>query len=361
MRNSEEIQQLLAYFKTKHHGELSYDEAAINATYKNNTEEQSLPIKILSVIGGILSSLAFMGFLFLTRLYENEYGLLVMGILCIIGAVLINKLYDKIILDTISVASYLMGFVLLGVAFSQFEMELNAIALLFIIIGFASYFVAQNYILSFISTLIITGSIISLILLNDYYSFYYGFIAIQALILLFLFNNEAIIINAHSGLNKLYYPIRTGIFCTLIACLIGMKYLIYFHFSGVLPTSELFIWASIIVFYAAIGFVVFKLMKLLKIQKTLQQGLLYFMSLLILIPMGFSLPILGAFFLLLMSFQSNYKLGIVVGIIAFIYFVCQFYYDLNLTLLTKSLLMMANGLLFIILYALTYNKLKSND
>ena len=99
MSDKKDIKELLDYLQTTEKKSLDFDEDAIVAAYQKNNDNQSLPIKILSIFGGILASFAFLGFLFIAGLYDTKIGLLMFGILFIAGAIWINKKYDKIIID----------------------------------------------------------------------------------------------------------------------------------------------------------------------------------------------------------------------------------------------------------------------
>ena len=57
------------------------------------------------------------------------------------------------------------------------------------------------------------------------------------------------------------------------------------------------------------------------------------------------------------AIAAGFFLATVLAIIALIYFVSRYYYDLNLTLLTKSIVMMVSGVLFLIAFALLRKKL----
>ena len=63
MRNKENIKGILDYFQATQEKALDFDEVAIATAYQKNNDNQSLPIKIVTVFGGILASLAFLGFL----------------------------------------------------------------------------------------------------------------------------------------------------------------------------------------------------------------------------------------------------------------------------------------------------------
>ncbi len=95
MRNKENIKELLNYLQTAEDKELQFDEDAIVIAYQKNSDNQSMTIKILSVFGGLLASLAFLGSLFIAGLYNSEFGLLIFVTICIAGALWLKKDYDQ--------------------------------------------------------------------------------------------------------------------------------------------------------------------------------------------------------------------------------------------------------------------------
>lgn len=72
------------------------NEKTILEEYNTQGENKSsLVIKILSIFGGFLATLAFIRFLANARLYNSEFGLL-FGIGFIIFTIWLNKVYDKL-------------------------------------------------------------------------------------------------------------------------------------------------------------------------------------------------------------------------------------------------------------------------
>ena len=356
MSNKENIQEILDYLQATEEKRLNFDNEAIVTEYQKNNGTHSLAIKILSVFGGILASLAFEGFLFIAGLYDSETGLLILGTIFIAGAIYTSKkLNKKIILDTIIVSSFAIGFLLLSFAFADMNMNANAICVLFIVIALLAIIIAQNYILSFISTLIISGSILSLIVSNNSYEFIHIYIAAFIAIIAYFFLNEAKIIKSNNLFSKLYKPIKTGLAFSFLAGLafVGKK--------GLLPISTDYIWISSLVTISAVIYLLRNLFEVLNINKTQHKVGIYIFAILALLPTAFSPAISGAILLILLSFYVNYKTGLVLGIVAFIYFISQYYYDLNLTLLTKSILLFSSGVLFIVIYFFTHKKLTTNE
>ncbi|MBS7320163.1 MAG: DUF4401 domain-containing protein [Myroides sp.] len=355
MRNKDDIKELLDYFQKTEDKPLQFDEEAIVSAYQKDNENQSLSIKILSVFGGILASLAFLGFLFIAGLYNSDVGLLVFGGIFIIGSIWINKEYDKIIIDTVSVSSFIIGFILLGFGCGQLKIDENIISIIFIIIAIGSLSIVQNYILSFVSVLIINGSILTLIISNKGYDFIHIYVSVLALTMTYFFLKEATIITTNKALSKLYNPVRTGLIFSFLSGLV------FLGKKGILPVSPDYIWLSSVIVISIIIYLFSVLFDVLNITKTRHKIGIYIFTVLALLPTALSPAISGTILIILLSFLINYKTGLVLGIISFIYFISQYYYDLNFTLLTKSILLFSTGVLFIALYLFTYKKLTENE
>lgn len=348
MRNKDDIKELLDYFQKTEDKPLQFDEEAIVSAYQKDNGNQSLSIKILSVFGGILASLAFLGFLFIAGLYNSDVGLLVFGGIFIIGSIWINKEYDKIIIDTVSVSSFIIGFILLGFGCGQLKIDENIISIIFIIIAIGSLSIVQNYILSFVSVLIINGSILTLIISNKGYDFIHIYVSVLALTMTYFFLKEATIITTNKALSKLYNPVRTGLIFSFLSGLV------FLGKKGILPVSPDYIWLSSVIVISIIIYLFSVLFDVLNITKTRHKIGIYIFTVLALLPTALSPAISGTILIILLSFLINYKTGLVLGIISFIYFISQYYYDLNFTLLTKSILLFSTGVLFIALYLFTY-------
>ena len=336
--------------------EFEYNEAAILDAYKAADENKaSLAIKILSILGGLLAMLAFLAFLFVAGLYNSEIGMVAVGGSCIASAIAINKIYHKIILDTFSISIYITGFVLLAIGLSEMGVDENSIAMSIGLIALSALVITQNYIVSFVSILILNGSFLFLLLNTEVYDLIHVYIAITSFLLTYVFLNEAKIISATKKLAQLYYPIRIGL---LISFIIGLSIV---GKKGGLPLSQNYIWISSIVFISIGMYVVSVICKINGITAVKTKGMLYVFSFLILLSTLFSPAISGAMLLVLLCFLVNYKTGFVIGILALVYFVSQYYYDLNFTLLTKSLLLLVSGVLFLACYLFTTKMLGNNE
>lgn len=310
----------------------------------NREPTASLPIKILSIAGGILSSLAFIGFLFLAGLYNSDTALLFTGILLLAAALWINLQHPKIFLDTICVSLYLLGYMLIGIGIGQLLEQESIIGLVFIVLAVGCLYINQHTVIALLSVLIIHGSILFLLQVHYAAALLPVYLSLLAVLLLFWFLQEAYLVAGGGKLGRLYAPVRTGLALSLLSGL---------YFSAEKFTAGSFQqhnWISSLVIIGCILYLLINLFKALDGALQPRSVKLLVLVGIILLSTLFAPSITGSLLVILLSFKVNYKTGLVAGIVALVYFISLYYYDLSFTLLTKSVLMMASGILLLLLY-----------
>ncbi|MBD3903522.1 DUF4401 domain-containing protein [Chryseobacterium sp. Ch-15] len=359
MKTKEDIKQLLDSLQSSSDKDLKFNEEEIYKAYEKSDNQQSLAIKILSIFGGIMASCLFIAFLFITGIYDSEWGLLVLGIPLIIFGAFITKVTDNILLDTLSISAYIIGFVLVGAGLLQMDTDENLVSIIFILIAVSALFIVRSYLISFISVLIICGGFLFLMISNNSFDLIHIYISLLALILTFIYLKEAKLITFNKAFSQLYDSVRIAlIFCFLAGLyLLGKNY----RLDYIGGYSFEYLGISSVVIILAILYVISHLFEMLNIKKSEQKYGIYALSVLILLPTVFAPAISGAILIILLSFLVNYKTSLVIGVVAFIYFVSQYYYDLHYTLLTKSIVLFCSGILFLGLYFLTHKKLSSDE
>jgi hypothetical protein len=353
MNKEQNIKELLDHLQETEGEGFKFNEAELlEEVRKDESEKASLATKVLSIVGGFIATTSFMGFIFATGL--SEIMLLFTGLIFIGGAIYVNKEYDKLILDTSAISAYVMGFLMLGIGMGQFKLDSNVICITFILISVATLFITQGNILSFISVIITSGSFISLIISNKFYDLIHLYNAVFSILLIWIYLNEAKIISLSKEICKLFNPVRTGLIFSLIIGLfvVGKRDLV--------KISPDYIWLSSVVTIPILIYLIYKIIQVMEIRNLKLEILIFSLSALVLLPTAFAPAISGALLILLVSFFANYKTGIALGIIATIFFITQYYYDLNLTLLVKSLILFSTGILFLLFYFLT-NQSKTNE
>ena len=242
MENKSNTRENIEYISKLEGNGFEFNEIEIEKEYYNSQKEKSsIAIKILSVIGGFLATLAFLGFLLIAGLYDSETGLVITGVIFIGAAIWLNKEFKKLIIDTLSVSAYSIGLCLIAFGLSEQEIGDTTICILFMVISLLTIGITKNYILSFISVLTINGCFIYLIIDNDSYSLIHVYDAILLVLLTFVFLNEARLLAEKLFPSKLYNPIRIGLMISLITGLVFVGQ------RGIFDFGIKYIWASSII------------------------------------------------------------------------------------------------------------------
>lgn len=348
----------LLHFVRETQDNISFQETAIEEEYKRSEGNGAgVIVNILSIVGGILATLAFMAFLFITGIYHTAISQLFLGVALVATATWLNKQYDAVFLDTLSVTAFISGLILLGTGIATYDIEINPniFSAIYIMIAVVVLFIARTYVLSFICVLIINGCLLQLILSNHYYQLVDVYTSVLAILLTLLFLNEAKLITTGLAVSRLYNPVLMGLLVSFIAgfALFGLRKL------ADIPLYSGWIVSAVII--VAILYVIYQLLRTLDIRSGQKQALILLLSLIALLPTAMAPAISGSILVILLGFYVNHRVTIVLGIVSFIYFVIQYYYDLSLTLLTKSIIMFVSGLFFTALYLATHKNLRTDE
>jgi hypothetical protein len=358
MRNEKHIREVIHLIRQTE-GETfeCNEEIIVEAYYRRDLNAPSVIIKILSIVGGLLVTSAILLLLFLAELLQSAAGMLIFGAGFIAVAIGSNRKYSGSLLsDALSVPVFASGFFLIGFACIEFGWNKSSLCLIFILMALGSLFLIQTYLLSFISVCILVGSCLSLFLINDAYDWIFIYNSILAGIVSLLFWKEAQWITKNPKLALLYNPVRSGLVISFLAGLVltGIR--------GIIPFDPVWIWLSSVVPAGVILYLISRLLRLFQVKSIWNQSLIYTIAFLLLGVTAFSPALSGTILIILLGFQANYKSGFYLGILSFIYFIIQYYYDLHFTLLVKSGLLCLSGILFIVLYLLfTYSKQKADE
>lgn len=355
MTNRENITTMLDNLKSAGMEGLVMDEEKIQAEYSKENNHHSLAIKVLSVFGGILASLTFIGFLFMAGLYDSSVALVITGALLLGLSVWLNKAFDTILIDTASISAFLISLLLMAFGLTQMEVDFNLILIIFILLSLACLVWVQNYVYAFISILVVNGCLLTLIMSNETYDLIHFLILFLTVALLMIFQKEAYLITGYKKYISLYPPLRIGMVISLLTCLFMLSK------GGLFPFQTQLVWFSSAVMITGILYTFESVFKAMGIEKTPQKNIIYGIAILLLAPTLLSPAITGSLLILLLSFRVNYKTGFAIGVISFIYALGQYYYDLHFTLLVKSILMMLSGLLFLGLYYVTHKYLATDE
>jgi hypothetical protein len=131
-----------------------------------------------------------------------------------------------------------------------------------------------------VSVLIINGSILTIIISNNFYGLINVYTSALAAAVTYLFLNEARIITASKVLSKLYDSIRVALIFSMLSGFIMLSR------KGTLPVSPGYVWLSSIVHIAAIIYLLSFLLGILNITKPKEIVGICAFSVLLLLPTG---------------------------------------------------------------------------
>lgn len=356
MPKEELIKEHIASVQLSEGDHFQVDKQAIIQAYQKEEENTSgLAIKVLAIFGGFLASLAFIGFLFITGILQSGGALIIFGILLLGSAIGISKTYDKTLHTTASVAMYLIGILLINIGCADYNVGVTTIALIALGIGLLTLIINQTLIISFVSVIISSIALLVLILSNDSHSWIHLYIVGMTVIFTYVMLYEAHMITSNIKVSKLYTPIRIGVLFSVLFGLIAIGK------RGLTDAPLESMWFSAIPLFFIVLYVVRHIVQQLNIKDKKKKTMIYILSSLILLATIFAPSILGALLIILLCFLTGYTTGVAIGIIALIYFISQYYYDLTYTLLTKSIILFVSGILFLTFYLFIRKKNKDHE
>lgn len=344
MEHMKNLEEILDAIRASEGDGFQHDDAAILSEYgEKEATKSNVVIKILSIFGGLLATLAFVVFLFILEVYESKWGMLFLGIALTTIAVFIDKKFNSFILDTFSVCFFVLGVILFVFGLASLEVNEDHITILVILMALGSLAITQNYVISFISIITIGAAMLFLIMSYNIPNAIHGYLLLYTVLLAFCFLNEAKLLTSSRKLAQLNGPLRIGLVFSLLFGLVAVGK------SGLAPISGSYLWISSL---ASIGLILYLASKVLTKFgiEARKKVLTLVLCVFTLLPTLFAPAISGALLIVLLSFWVNYKTGFVIGVIALIYFVIQYYYDLSLTLLTKSIILFTSGVVLLVFY-----------
>lgn len=302
-------------------------------------QKNNLTIQVVSIIGGILTAIFFLGFLALASIIRSEESSLIIGCLLIVATLTISRFVVKPFLDAMNITFYVAGCILFIFGISA---NTNILFCSLLVISILTFFLTKGFILPFLSVILFNISLFGEIahLLSSWYPLQ---VAIVPLIAAFLFANlfETKLLARLQGNTSKYKPFHTGLFISCLIALSGAS--IDFLTTGMNEwIISVFLWIGLLIMIQRIMRVMGGTNNLMK-----QIGI-YGLSILICLPTVFAPYLSGSLLLIMVCFHFGYKTECGASLLLFIYAVSKYYYDLNVTLLIKSITLFFIGIAFIV-------------
>lgn len=320
----------------------TYNEAAIRSEIEHSTSLlKRWPVKLLTILGGMLAMATLLGFLFTAGLYNSSIALLVFGLGFLVGAEALIRIEKTFTAEAIGVSLNIAGYVLLAIGAGQLSDSLTGAAIVLAVASLGLLLVSRSGIYLFIATLVLNGSLLALIEEHKVYNLAQVLVAWQALVLTGMSLYEAKLLALAWRFSQVYGPVRMGLQLALIFTL-GL-----FVHQDALYTAISHIWLSSLVLIACLLLVLQRVLYEAGVQSKVTRAVFYTCCALVLLPTIMTPSVPGALLVLLSSFYIGHRPGFGAGLLALAYFIVLYYYDLNMTLLAKSGVLVLSGCLFL--------------
>ncbi len=311
-----------------------------------------MPIKLLTILGGLLSGLFFGGAFVLMNLWEVKEIATVFGYILIIGSAVGANHKGNVFVDTLAVVGLLSGGILFGYGFEKIFDDHVSVSLVLMGTSILVCLISRAYWIDFIAALTFHFAFLYLFFVEHWESmiYLYSFYLTGFLLALYMF--EAKWLTASKKSNLLYRPLLMATVLGFIVWLTVMG-----HATALLEeelTRESYVTA---VFVVSIIAVVYRITSVF-LWSSKKQLMLIVGLLLLLAPTYYFPSLAGVVLLFLCTFHVQHKVAMVISILGLLYFTSLYYYDLNYTLLTKSIVLMAMGLFLLMTYAIVHPRLK---
>lgn len=330
-------------------GFLCQEEALIESLSEKG-HKSYISIIAVTVAGGTIGAVAFLGFLFTIKFYEHAIAALATGIIMFLFSVFHSHLIKKKISETISLSVFLVGNFLIGVSCMDEPLLLgfNYLLLVFTIIAIVTLIWTRSKILAFIAKSMLIGCAVGFLFENKLPNLIHLITIACSLISGALFVFEANVLAMRNRLSEIYEPVR---YATTFGGLGGLEFFSGFHWAGF---DERFLWLSSIVPLVWSFVILYPLLQ--------NHTLIKWLVAVALIAVGIASPtMISALSVLLIGFGFSNKLLMFMGGWSLVNSITQFYLNLNISLLNKSMVLMLTGMLFLAAYIIIHKSTKANE
>lgn len=304
-------------------------------------QKHNLTIQVVSIIGGVLTAIFFLGFLALAQIIRSEISCLLVGSLLIITTLIISRLVVRSFLDAMNITLYIAGCVLVAFGLND---TINILYIILIGVSILTFLLAKGFILPFLSVIVFIISLFGEIA-HIFSSFYPLQIATVPVMAAFLFANlfEVKLYSQLENHFSKYRPFHTGLFVSCIVLMSGLS--IHYLTSGMNYRTiscilSIFMWIGLLI-------IAQRIMKVMQVNNPVHQVGIYILCIVICLPTVFAPYLSGSLLLILICFHYGYKAECAASLLLFIYAVSKYYYDLNISLLIKSITLFIIGIAFI--------------
>lgn len=320
-----------------------------------NSNNDSLSMKVLSIIGGFLSTVALLAFMFIAQVFNSGQAMFIFGIACIVVSYIIHFKRENLVFETVSVTLYMAGYILFSVGLIDLKIDESLLCIILIIMSLISISTIKNQLLIILSVLLFNAAFFALYNIHDIRQMLYIHLSLVTIIVYILYYYESIFLAQSKLVKRIYHPVRIGFSFVYIFSFIGFHLFQYWVlgqvYNYVLTFTIMF--CNILLLY--------NILHNMNIYHLWQRYVIIGVVLLLLAPTYMYHGIAASLLLILLCYYAQYAIGVIISAIMFVYYISRFYYDLHYTLLFKSIILILSGLLFLTFYFITKKYFATNE
>lgn len=310
-------------------------------------------IMCLVFMGSVLGTASFIGFLGLALERGVFDALWVFGVLFLGLSLFLLQKAKSASTEALATSFYFNGFASLLIAFAERRIDVSdrfsyEIILFVSVLCIVSIALFKSRLIVWLASVSFLCALHAFLVIKGSFQGITVFFLIL-LVALLLFNYYEIKIRAISiRISELVVPIRSALFYYVIALSIIRSTLLWSEYFNV--TSKFYSYLLTIGLMLAMIFTVYMILKRMQVQST---WIKIAFCLLGIAVVWFSYPACSVGLILAMwAFRDKKYSELVIGSLVFIWAISLYYYDLSITLLNKSLILMATGVVFLGLFLL---------
>lgn len=315
--------------------------------------DSSWLIKLVTLLGGFLGASFVLGLIMSIVGFASATFTFITACIMLGTVLWASRRKDLLILDGIFVTLYLPSFFVLDRAFTIWQLKAHLVMeWVILFISLLTIITTRSFILNFLAVLVGNGCLLFMIENHKLqYLFHLLFLLQWGALLL------SLLLEPQWMLSKKFWQYRFKAFRYALFSSITISTFLLTPLADhivAIPLRSM----SAIVPIGLIGFAIFRGFDKLKFS----YGIWW--ALLVVGVLAFTLQapyLVCCLLLLLLSFGFSERIFLIISIMAFIYSIGQFYYDIEYTLLIKSLCLMGSGMVLGAIYFFSSSKLISDD
>lgn len=310
----------------------------------SNDAEVNTPwfVKIITIIGAWFGSLLFLGFLLIAKLIESEESMIITGgLFVVIGIAISFTNIKNHLLDSLSLSLSILGQILFGVGIGRATDGIKSVCYAGLIVEILVYLLAQSYTQKFLSVIIIPACLLGIIWNGPIFEATHFLVGGLTAASVLIWINE---IPLQIWLKKqplFYVPTAYGL---VLGLLLTLVLSINNRFFEVNITHW---YITSLISFLSLSFLLYK-----SLYETLGVGkkALWFAVIVVAIlfaPTFQSPGIITSALIVILGFSRSNRVLLTLGLVFLATFITAFYYSLQQSLLTKSIVLMSTGILFL--------------